>query len=245
MSEHYNLSWTDFENCASETFRKLIDDKDFIDVTLACDDGKSVKAHKIVLSSASSMFKTILTENPHQHPLIYLKGIRHKELRQLMSFIYLGEVEVAESDLANFMETASELKIKGLQDTHANGQSKTKSELKIGGQGYVEMQTESLVKDETQIVEVQQHMPENDFEMNTYNETGTYHFLNLSSKDKDTGRYSCDECNYQTVNATNLKRHKVGKHAGIKFPCVECDGQFSSRDNLKRHCQSKHYELYK
>ena len=134
MFEHYNLSWTDFENSASETFRKLIDDKDFIDVTLACDDGKSVEAHKIVLSSASSMFKTILTENPHQHPLMYLRGIRYKQLRQLMSCIYLGEVEVSESDHAYFMETASELKIKGLQDTDTNGQSKTKSKLKIDDQ---------------------------------------------------------------------------------------------------------------
>ena len=75
MSENYSLSWDNFQSGASETFKNLIDDKDFLDVTLACDDGSSVKAHKVILSSASSVLRTILIQNPHQHPLLYWSAL--------------------------------------------------------------------------------------------------------------------------------------------------------------------------
>ena len=45
MSESYSLSWNNFQTGASETFKNLIDDKDFLDVTLVCDDRGSIKAH--------------------------------------------------------------------------------------------------------------------------------------------------------------------------------------------------------
>ena len=84
-------------------------------MTLACDDGHFIKAHKVILSSASSTFKTILTQNPHSHPLLYLKGMKQRHLQSLINFIYLGETEIAQDDLEDFMETAVELRINGLQ----------------------------------------------------------------------------------------------------------------------------------
>ena len=120
MSENYSLSWDNFQSGASETFKNLIDDKDFLDVTLACDDGSSVKAHKVILSSASSVLRTILIQNPHQHPLLYLKGIRQKNLQSILKFIYQGEVEIAQEELNGFIEAAVELNIKGLNNVNQN-----------------------------------------------------------------------------------------------------------------------------
>ena len=40
-------------------------DTDFIDVTLACEDGKQSKAHKVVHSSSSSVVQSILKNSTH------------------------------------------------------------------------------------------------------------------------------------------------------------------------------------
>ena len=76
MGEKFNLSWNEFENCASKTVKDLLSDQDFTDVTLVCDEDKQIKAHKVILGSCSSLFANILKSNPHPHPLLYLSGIR-------------------------------------------------------------------------------------------------------------------------------------------------------------------------
>ena len=75
IMEAYNICWDKFKVSTSEAFKNLIKDTDFTDVTLACEDGKQIKAHKVILSACSPFFKDILIQNPHTHPLIYLKGI--------------------------------------------------------------------------------------------------------------------------------------------------------------------------
>ena len=45
---------------------------DFTDVTLVSDDQKQIQAHKVILSYCSSVFKTMIKDNPHPMPLIYM-----------------------------------------------------------------------------------------------------------------------------------------------------------------------------
>ena len=75
-----HLSWEEFDNNTSNTFKQLFVDQHFMNVTLACDDGKQIEAHKVILSSSSTFFKRVLTKIPHQHPYIYLKGVKFSEL---------------------------------------------------------------------------------------------------------------------------------------------------------------------
>jgi len=42
------LQWNEFNENTSSAFRDLRDDKEFTDVTLACEDGQQVEAHKVV-----------------------------------------------------------------------------------------------------------------------------------------------------------------------------------------------------
>ena len=44
------LRWNDFESNVSSAFRDLREEKDFFDVTLACEDSQ-VEAHKVILSA--------------------------------------------------------------------------------------------------------------------------------------------------------------------------------------------------
>jgi len=119
-SEKFCLRWNEFENNISQAFKELRDDKDFFDVTLVCDD-EQIQAHKVILSACSPFFRNVLRRNPHQHPLLYLKGVKYSDLQSVLNFMYHGEVNVAQEELNSFLAVAEELRVKGL--TQNNQQS--------------------------------------------------------------------------------------------------------------------------
>jgi len=123
-SEKFCLRWNDFESNISVAFRELREEKDFFDVTLACDDNQ-VQAHKVILSACSPWFRNVLRKNPHQHPLLYLKGVKYQELISVLNFMYQGEVNVAQEELNSFLAVAEDLRVKGL--TQSNSGSKSSS----------------------------------------------------------------------------------------------------------------------
>jgi len=125
MSEKFCLRWNDFENNIGIAFRELRDDKDFFDVTLACDD-EQIQAHKVILSACSPFFRNILRRNPHQHPLLYLKGVKYTDLQSVLNFMYHGEVNVAQEELNSFLAVAEDLRVKGLTQTQSGTKSSRK-----------------------------------------------------------------------------------------------------------------------
>jgi len=126
-SEKFCLRWNDFETNISVAFRELREEKDFFDVTLACDDSQ-IQAHKVILSACSPFFRNVLRRNPHQHPLLYLKGVKYKELLSVLNFMYMGEVNVAQEELNSFLAVAEDLRVKGLTQNNSSSDSKPKSE---------------------------------------------------------------------------------------------------------------------
>jgi len=112
-SDKLCLHWDDSAANIINTLYNLKEDKDFTDLTLVCTDNQ-VEVHKVVLASSSNFFKRILENIKHSHPLIYLSGIKFKELDAVLSFIYLGQVNLAQEDLDSFLAVAEELKVKGL-----------------------------------------------------------------------------------------------------------------------------------
>jgi len=124
-SEKFCLRWNDFETNISSAFRELRDDKDFFDVTLACDD-EQIQAHKVILSACSPFFRNVLRRNPHQHPLLYLKGVKYTDLQSVLNFMYHGEVNVAQEELNSFLAVAEDLRVKGLTQNQSGSSSRTK-----------------------------------------------------------------------------------------------------------------------
>jgi len=121
-SEKFCLRWNDFEGNISSAFRELREDKDFFDVTLACAD-EQIQAHRVILSACSPFFRNVLKRNPHQHPLLYLKGVTYNDLQSVLNFMYHGEVNVAQEELNSFLAVAEDLKVKGLTQTQTGSQS--------------------------------------------------------------------------------------------------------------------------
>jgi len=110
---NFELQWDDFQDNLATCFRDLREEGDLFDVTLACDDDQ-VEAHKVILSSSSAFFKSIIKRNPHVHPLIYLKGVKIKNLTSLLDFMYLGKTRIAQDKVETFLKLGEELGVKGL-----------------------------------------------------------------------------------------------------------------------------------
>jgi len=123
-SEKFCLRWNDFETNISSAFRDLREDKDFFDVTLACDD-EQIQAHKVILSACSPFFRNILHKNPHPHPLLYLKGVKYIDIQAVLNFMYHGEVNVAQEELNTFLAVAEDLRVKGLTQNQAEPKTNT------------------------------------------------------------------------------------------------------------------------
>ena len=88
MSQKLCLQWNDFKENITASFGILRHDEDFADVTLACEDGKQVEAHKVILACSSPVFQKILTSNKHAHPLLYMRGMKSEDLLAILDFLY-------------------------------------------------------------------------------------------------------------------------------------------------------------
>nr|XP_023019928.1 zinc finger and SCAN domain-containing protein 12-like [Leptinotarsa decemlineata] len=115
-SEHYCLRWNNHQSNLLGVFSQLLRDESLVDVTLACSEGHSIRAHKVVLSACSSYFQTLFVDHPSRHPIVILKDVRFAELRTLIEFMYKGEVNVEYCQLSALLKTAESLKVKGLAE---------------------------------------------------------------------------------------------------------------------------------
>ncbi|XP_008556258.1 protein tramtrack, beta isoform isoform X1 [Microplitis demolitor] len=107
------LRWNSYHSNMQNSFPSLLDSEEFVDVTLAC-EGRSLKCHKMILSSCSDYLAALLRENPCQHPIILMKDLKFWEVEALVKFMYRGEVNVAHDKLPQLLNAAEALQVKGL-----------------------------------------------------------------------------------------------------------------------------------
>ncbi|KAI5636036.1 BTB/POZ domain-containing protein [Phthorimaea operculella] len=113
--QQYSLRWNDFHSAMVSSFRRLRDEEDFVDVTLAC-AGATFTAHKVVLSACSPYFRRLLKANPCSHPIVILRDVHDKDMESLLRFMYQGEVNIGQEQLKEFLRAAQLLQVRGLTD---------------------------------------------------------------------------------------------------------------------------------
>ncbi|XP_045103744.1 longitudinals lacking protein, isoforms A/B/D/L-like isoform X19 [Portunus trituberculatus] len=113
MEELLSLKWNNHRTTFIHILGVLRDKQAYTDVTLAC-DGKFYSVHKLVLSTCSDYFCAMFDKTACKSPVIVLKDIKSEDLEALLDYMYLGEVNVRQSDLASLIKAAENLRIKGL-----------------------------------------------------------------------------------------------------------------------------------
>ncbi|XP_045610696.1 protein bric-a-brac 2 isoform X9 [Procambarus clarkii] len=110
-----SLRWNDH----GQTFFKMLSGvrkrEAYCDVTLAC-DGRFYPVHKLVLSTCSDFFDQMFEKTACKHPVIVVANVAYKDLEALLNYMYLGEVNVLQTELTGLMKAAEALRIKGLAE---------------------------------------------------------------------------------------------------------------------------------
>ena len=118
--EKLSLKWNEFQNNITRSYDLLRNEEDFFDVTLVSEDEKHIRSHKLVLASCSPFFKDLMKRLEHPQPLLYLGGVMGEDLQLLLDYIYLGQVNIEQSQLSRFLQVAAKLKLQGLLDIQSD-----------------------------------------------------------------------------------------------------------------------------
>ena len=109
------------DGVVNSNIKLLRDQNQFFDVSLVCEDGARLSAHKVILAAHSDRFRQILeqmsssaVQTPVSHCCVYLTGVWEEDLTNILDYIYEGEAKVSSAALARFLSVAEILHINSL-----------------------------------------------------------------------------------------------------------------------------------
>ena len=233
MPEKLCLQWDDFKDNVAAAFGKHRGDTDFADVTLVCQDGQEVEAHRVILAASSPFFEGILRRNKKQaHPLIFMRGVSLEELEPIVDFLYFGETNICQEDLESFLRIAGDLQIMGLVPIGSGESGKDKTS-KISKPLSSKSNTDQQIKEESN-----QFKPPETSQADFDNECDK----TLGGAEK-VSRYFSEDLK-QLLEKSNSMIEKTprkmpnGKAMSI---CKVC-GKEGENGNIKQHIEQNHLE---
>ena len=203
MDKKYDFKWKTFPDYLVHVFRELGEEGNFTDVTLVSDDQIQTPAHKVVLSACSPVLKSLLVNNPHSHPLLFLRGIKQTELQAILKFMYFGETQIFENRINDFISVGKDLEVKEISEEDQIENEDQSNE-------YFENHEETTA-DETPINAKEPVMAKRDQARNTERCIAKPRQKAVA---KIEDRVSCDECEATFSKPCNLTSHKKSKHEG-------------------------------
>ncbi|XP_063706041.1 protein tramtrack, alpha isoform-like [Culicoides brevitarsis] len=115
----FSLKWNNFSKIVSTQYELLRDAKSLTDVTFICDGSpKRIEAHKLVLYACSPYFKGLIEEDLNtKHLVLFFSDVKYDIMKALLEYMYLGEVNIRNEDLKEFIRVAEKLKVRGLDSS--------------------------------------------------------------------------------------------------------------------------------
>ena len=240
-SEKLCLQWNDFQANVNLAFQSLREDNDFNDVTLACEDGTQVEAHKVVLAASSPVLQNLLRRNKHNHPLIFMRGMKSHDLLAIVDFLYRGEASVFQENLDSFLAVAEELQLKGLM-----GKSEGKPDREVfptkGPENPTKVATNierKAPRIESNTIAIKGDISDDFSQLDAQIKSMMEISQNLVSGGKYRGRI-CKICGKEGMQ-NDIKKHIEANHLeGLSFPCNFCEKSCRSRNALWMHKHKNH-----
>ena len=241
MDEKFNLKWQSHQSHTKSLISELIVSQEFADVTLVCDDAKQLKAHKFMLSSSSTVFKSIL-KSDKEHPFIYLRGINTCDMMAILQFIYVGEATFHQDRMSNFLQVGKDLGIQELKEYHAinapamqwnveSSEAKYSHEKRsINYVHDINPDSKQAYLNDSYLV---QYNPKQSTRSRVKNESRD---LALAEKDQ----FPCDVCHKVYYSKVGMIQHKNSTHEGKKYGCDECSYQATRLFQLGEHKKAMH-----
>ena len=267
MAEKLCLKWNDFQQNTNTAFGSLRSDNDFSDITLVCEDGEQVEAHKVILAASSPFFHSMLRRNKHPHPLIYMRGVKSEDLVAIVDFLYYGEANVYQESIDAFLALAEELNLKGLAGNGENSEHMDEKIYKSEPTKIISTPKSSRSKVTTK--QKPENFPSNKIAYNPTDTTIALHnhptvsvnITNIEELDEQVksmmaksqniiqnGPNSTKKADICTVcekegRGRDIMDHIEANHLeGVSISCNFCDMRFRSRLGLRRHVAKHHTE---
>ena len=239
MSDKFCLKWNDFQSNVSSSFSLLRNEDYLHDVTIITDDNEQTAAHKLVLSASSEYFKNIFKKNKHSHPLLCLEGVNSEDIRNVMDYIYNGELQIFQEDLDRFLNVAQRLKIEGLlagtEEDQEEEVNVKKTETKNTFHHVQDKAPHQSLRPKGLIAKV-------DTNISQENMTELEEQLEQNIVRNSDSTYSCKICGQRSGagKRLNMKHHIETHLEGLSFNCPVCEKTFRSRNSLSVHSSTKH-----
>ena len=250
MSEKLCLQWNDFKENVNSAFGRLRDDKEFTDVTLACEDDQQMEAHKVILAASSPFLEKILQRNKHPHPLIYLKGFQSYDLLAILDFLYFGKANVYQENLDSFLAIAEELELKGLtgqsssdvvekQEKCANSKPTHEMKEKTYNNIHDAQEASKVIAVSNQFSGDLQSLDEKVRSMMERGQNMIPDGKQADGTPKQKRAFICKVCGKE-AHVNKIINHIEAKHLEVSIPCDFCDRTFSARAYLRMHKSKFH-----
>ena len=243
MSERFSLKWNDFQSNVCNSFSLLRNEEYLHDVTIVTDDNEHTVGHKLVLSASSEYFKSIFKKNKNSHPLLCLEGVSSKDVRNILDYIYNGEVQILQEDLDRFLNVAQRLRLEGLQQSDSDAGQEDEVPFKNG-----DILKQEFIREKTK--------PKPPHPVNGYGKeiakvrTDIYPADNITEVDEQIeqnivrnsdGSLSCNICGKNSgKRLSNMKTHIETHFEGLSFNCPMCEKTCRSRHALASHKTAYH-----
>jgi len=174
--------------------------------------------------------------------MLYLRGVPYSQLVSVLTFMYRGEVSVAQEQLNSFLHTAEDLKVKGLTQGGAAVQKPQRRE--VGAplsneprDADVEEIQEIPVKVEAaNTVAVDEDPLDAGYDYLDQDQSGLQ-YDNLSSY--DTHNMELDKGSMTSHEIDALIKMKIVKNEH-SFSCTDCDYTSSLKNNAEKHVEAQH-----
>eukprot|EP00092_Neocalanus_flemingeri_P036371 GFUD01039597.1.p1 GENE.GFUD01039597.1~~GFUD01039597.1.p1 ORF type:complete len:167 (+),score=34.27 GFUD01039597.1:236-736(+) len=154
-------------------------------------------------------------------------------MNDILQFIYTGQVQVDQDDLANFMKVANELKIYGLMENIPLKQEliECDSEFEVND-SYGNDLTDVSMEEKLGTVKEKFNcaMCSKEFE-----DTEELKYHVLTHKKMKEPKFKCEKCNKMFTTKGALKRHDQGDHEGLRYSCDKCEYTAAQAQSLKFH----------
>ena len=246
-SDHFNVKWANFENDMGLSLKVLREDTEFSDVTLVCEDGQQIEAHRFVLATGSIFFQNLLKSNSkHGHPLIYMRGLKYETLTAVVDFLYCGEVAVPHGSVESFLMLVDDLKLRGVSES---GPNKTQSEHEL----CLDSQQSDFYKEHSKdgkfesIQKLNSNIDkEETFESEDKESSKPGEFKNITKQDvmkpEETALWTSSDYQEQQDKIKSIMMTGTTMRGnGRSYLCKMCGWEGHKR-NLKNHIENRHIE---
>ena len=237
-----------FLNNSSDILARMKCMEEFCDVTLVSEDGERFRAHKVVLASASTLFREMFQtdEEMSDYQVISMRGIKSRFVQAMVDLIYNGETQIEQRGCEDFLNILKQYRLFKFNDKEIQSKIKCKyvnkgfckegfqcvfyhpkedCESHLGG---IPCKNKECLKRHRHICKYwdSKRGCSRRSQCSYLHEVPKYNIKNLVKR----SRNRCYACNFNDYDEDQVKIHKIKDHKFIL--CLNCDFTIEKKEIL-------------